>query len=106
MLPKPKPTEITWMTQEQLLVICAESGEHPAEMRERLRETLDSLCQAARGVYDRENLCAPDLQLIEVVETVLYSFDVDNRRKVAAALGMDYREMCLLLVGYVLGCGG
>ncbi len=102
MIPKPEPTKVTRMTPAQAAALSA--GEHPADMRERLRAALSRLPQAARGVYDRENLRTPGLQFIEVVETVLYAFDGDNRRKVAAALGMDYREMCLLLVGYVLGC--
>jgi hypothetical protein len=46
-----------------------------------------------------------DLPVLQVIETVLYSFDGNNQRKVAAALGLEYQEMRLLLIGYVLGHG-
>jgi len=97
-----------WTEAEALCSALAQTppGEHPADLRERLRALLDGLQDAARGVYNRENLQAPGLPVVRVAETVLYSFDGDNRRKVAAVLGLDYAEMCALLVGYVLGYEG
>ncbi len=72
-----------WTEEEALRSALAQTppGEHPADMRERLRALLDGLQDAARGVYDRENLCAPGLPVVRVAETVLYSFDGNNRRK-------------------------
>lgn len=94
-----------WTEAEALQSALAQTppGEHPADLRERMRALLVGLHDAARGVYARENLQTPELPVFQVAETVLYSFDADNRRAVAAALGLDYAEMCALLVGYVLG---
>jgi hypothetical protein len=77
--------------------------EHPADIRERYRTKLAMLPTAARSVYARENISDPDTNMIEIVETVLYYFDVGNRRRVAEALNTTYEDLMIILCGFVLG---
>ena len=101
MLPQPQKTVLTAEEFAALFDI----GEHPADMRERLRAILDIIPNIARQVYNRENIRNADTDLLTIVETVLYHFDHCNRQRVAVALDMNYTQMLTLLIGYVLGRG-
>ncbi len=101
MVPQPQKTVLTAAEFAALFDLA----EHPADMRERLRAKLDALPDAARRVYNRDNIRPLSTPLMAVVETVLYHFDHGNRQRVAIQLGMDYTEMVTLLIGYVLGQG-
>lgn len=102
-LPASQPTII--LTQEEFDTLFAHQGQLPADVREHMRVTLAKLPIAARAVYCRENIADPTTPLITVIETVLYSFDRNNRERVADALGMLYDDFILILVGYILGHG-
>lgn len=92
------------MTESDILAMIKSQGESGADARERLRAKILALYQAAVAVYPRGNLtCKTPPSIDEVVETVLYHYDADNRRAVAAKLGMDYETMITLLCGYILG---
>lgn len=103
MIPQPQPTHS--ITLDELAALLGDCGEHPADMRERLRAKLDALPDAARLIYNRDNIRAKNTPLITVVETILYYFDFDNRQRVAVQLGMLYSDMMTLLIGFMLGQG-
>jgi len=79
------------------------SGPSPADIHENNCAKIDSLHRTALSVYKRDNLMQRDLPLIQVVETVLYSFDATNRAAVARALSMTDDELLTLLTGFVIG---
>ena len=74
-----------------------------ADLREYTARLLERLPGAARGVYLRDSIAGDDVRVLDVAETVLYHFDVGNQRATAAALGVSWGELRLILVGYVLG---
>jgi len=94
----------TQMTPAELREYLGWDETHPADLRETMRTKLGMLPNAARAVYCLDNIADPKTPLLTIVETVLYHFDIPNRRKVAKALGLEYDVMITMLVGYVLGC--
>jgi hypothetical protein len=99
----PDPIRTQQLTVDELREIFGLGLTHPADLREQLRAKLSMLPTAARAVYCRDNIANPDTPLITVVETVLYHFDIPNRKRVAAALKLSYDDMILLLAAFVLG---
>jgi hypothetical protein len=98
-----KPTAVFTMTESDILAMIAAQGEAPPDLLTRHRAKLYQLPTVARRVYPRENLVRKnEITLTEVVETVFYHFDPDNRHGVARGLGMEYEDMMLLLAGFIL----
>jgi len=75
----------------------------PANVREEMRSKLEQLRNCAIEVYPRPNLLDEDISPRRVIETVLYSFDNNNRRAVASKLHLTDKDLIILLCGYVLG---
>jgi len=106
MIPLPEAQKAFILTQEELDALLPHHAHIPADVRESMRVKLQQFPIAARHVYNREGIRSPETPLINVIETVLYHFDENNRERVADALEMNYDEFVLFLVGYVLGHEG
>ena len=106
MITLPEAQRTIILTQEEWDALFPQHSQIPADVRDSMRVKLAQLPIAARHVYNRESIQNPDTPLVEVIETVLYHFDENNRERVADALEMGYDEFVILCVGYILGHGG